>query len=518
MTHHNVYLEQIDRVLPRLLALYDVDPTSPSYGMGDRYRWAWKLVDFGTGTYQGAAHGLARLLAAGLLGGRISEAAALRRIDAMFQAAAALRRRDGSLEEAFPFESSFCVTAQVAYDLLAAVELLGERWDEARRGDALEVVRPLIRFLETGDERHGFISNHLATAAAALFRWHRESGDGGEGKGRELLSRILAAQSSEGWFPEYQGADPGYQTLCTYYLADVHRLRPDLELLEPLARSVEFLWHFAHPDGSFGGLYGSRNTRLYVPAGLEALAAEVPKAASLAAFMRAAVAGHRCVTLDTMDDANLVPMWNAYAWAAAEAEGESLPAAEPVPARSPRPARVEFPEAGLVVDRGAAHYTVVSSHKGGVCYHFRDGRPARIDAGVVARAPGGGLYSTQAQRPDNPYRLEDGALRVTAPLTAMRRRLPTPAQFLALRVLNLTLMRWRWLSDLVKKSLVRLLITGKKAAGVRNTRTIRLGRDLRIEDVWEGGSKGFTRLETGAPFAAIHMASQGYWQTGDDER
>ena len=82
-----------------------------------------------------------------------------------------------------------------------------------------------------------------------------------DGRVRELLDRILKHQSAEGWFKEYEGADPGYQSLCTYYLADVHRMRPNFDLADPLRESVRFLWHFAHPDGSFGGIYGSRNTR-----------------------------------------------------------------------------------------------------------------------------------------------------------------------------------------------------------------------------------------------------------------
>ena len=73
-----------------------------------------------------------------------------------------------------------------------------------------------------------------------------------------LLERILKNQSSEGWFSEYEGADPGYQSLCTHYLADVHLIRRDLGLLQPLTSSIRFLWHFANPDGSFGGHYGSR--------------------------------------------------------------------------------------------------------------------------------------------------------------------------------------------------------------------------------------------------------------------
>ena len=35
---------------------------------------------------------------------------------------------------------------------------------------------------------------------------------------------------------------------------------------------MEFLAHAVHPDGSVGGVYGSRHTHLYVPGGLERLA------------------------------------------------------------------------------------------------------------------------------------------------------------------------------------------------------------------------------------------------------
>ena len=105
----------------------------------------------------------------------------------------------------------------------------------------------MFSYLVKADETHALISNHLATAVAALARWHRRTGDiQAESKAKNLLARILANQSVEGWFSEYQGADPGYQSLCTYYLADVHRVRPDWQLLEPLRASISFLQHLAH--------------------------------------------------------------------------------------------------------------------------------------------------------------------------------------------------------------------------------------------------------------------------------
>ena len=80
----------------------------------------------------------------------------------------------------------------------------------------------------------------------------------------------------------------------------------------------------------------------------------------------------------------------------------------------------------------------------------------------------------------------------------------------------MTLMRSRFFGELIKKLLVRLLITGKRTLSARNRRTIHLGMDLKITDALEGRTRGLTVVEVTAPFSAIHMASQGYWQVQDD--
>ena len=235
----NPYLNEVHATLLRLLALFDVDSTSRSYGWGDRFHWGWKLIDFPNATFQGAAHGLARLVSVDALPDGYGERAMVARIDSIFEGTRRLTRGDGSLEEAFPNEGSYCVTALVAFDLLSATELLKERVGEAVRKRWLDIVRPLIGFLLNSSEHHAFISNHLATAAAALVLWSDACGGHGEERARTLIRRIVTAQSEEGWFPEYEGADPGYQSLATYYLADVHRRRPEWGLAGPLAKAID---------------------------------------------------------------------------------------------------------------------------------------------------------------------------------------------------------------------------------------------------------------------------------------
>lgn len=514
----NPYLEQIRLTLPRLLALFDADSTSRSYGAGDRYHWAWGLIDFGNGTFQGAAHGLARLWVSGMWPYATEQGAFLNRIAALFAAAQWLTRKDGSLEEAFPNEGSYCVTALVAFDLLCAIDLLRDglappsmiaRWQET--------VAPMIDYLVGADETHAFISNHLATAVAALARWDKLARHrGAEKKALDLLERILQHQSREGWFKEYEGADPGYQSLCTYYLADVRATRPDWRLDEPLLRSVRFLWNFAHPDGSFGGLYGSRCTRFYYPAGIQALADVSEEAAALASFLAQSVANHTVVALASMDEPNLVPMFNAYCWAA-EYVSKKPPRQRllSVPAQRREAYRLEFPEAGLVVDSGATHYTVISTHKGGIVYHFNDGQVAILDAGVVVSSPRGELGSSQNYSPENLVTMTAGEIFVQAKIAPMPKSLPTPQQFVVLRLLSISVFRFAPFREWAKKMLVRFLITRRNHWPATNTRRIRLGANLSVDDTITAPA-GYKKVATTRSFVAIHMASQGYWQIQDE--
>ena len=137
----NPYLNEIENNIYRLLALYDNDSTSPTYGIGDRFHWAWGLIDFANGTFQGAANGLSRLLNNQALPSNITQIKALKIIDAMFIGTDRIRKKNGSMEEAFPNEGSYCVTALVTYDLLTAVEQLEKHISKQKKSIYLEIIK-----------------------------------------------------------------------------------------------------------------------------------------------------------------------------------------------------------------------------------------------------------------------------------------------------------------------------------------------------------------------------------------
>ena len=98
--------------------------------------------------------------------------------------------RNGSLEEAFPFESSFCVTSLVASGLLYTIESLENEIGLVKTKEYAEIVEPLISFTKENDESHGFISNHLATAAMALLQWVEVTKDNDAEKKSRVQSNI----------------------------------------------------------------------------------------------------------------------------------------------------------------------------------------------------------------------------------------------------------------------------------------------------------------------------------------
>jgi hypothetical protein len=271
-----VYLDAIRRNAVRVLGLMDREPLSPTRGCMDRTFWAWKFTDFPGARFQEGLCALSFLNAAGFDGNPYHGSPILRSwIAGGFDFWAAIQRRAGDFDEAYPLERSFAATAFTSFYLSEAWSFLEGDLPAATADRFKAALAKAGSWLTRNDETHGFLSNHLAAAAAALQHAYRITGeDRFERRARYFLERILDHQSGEGWYDEYGGADPGYQTHGSFYLARYLELNPDPDLRDSLERASRFLAHFVHPDRSIGGEYASRNTQTYYPAAFEMLSAQ----------------------------------------------------------------------------------------------------------------------------------------------------------------------------------------------------------------------------------------------------
>lgn len=509
MTPQSEIPRQLARTCRRLLAAADRDPYSPTFGCFDRRYWAWKIVDAPELTYQRNVYTLAWHLTQGVADVPRDVLAAAAAAGLVF--AASRQHADGSFDQAFPGEHSYGATAFLLHDIAGAVQLLRHAG-----ADVPSVAEPMMaraaRFLITSREQHAVIANHLAGAAAALGACGVLLGDAGAQRhAGTLLEHVLASQHDEGWFPEYGGADPGYQSLCLYYLASARESARDgaasrAALDDAMRRGVAFLEWFAHPDGSFGGEYGSRRTGVLYPGGLALIARDHAGAAPLARFALEGIARGLLPGLDYLDDGNVAPMaMNCIA-----TTGTGWPEAGSLPFERTQASR-DFPAAGLFVRSAGRLHVVIGASNGGVIKAFDTRARAAVleDTGYAACAAGT-MLSSQS-REGTAWTATFDAITIDASFAELSSLAPGPWRFVALRLVGLVAFRFLTLREWTKRYLVRRLMVPRSVAAPRLRRAIRVEADrIVVEDVVRGAG-GIEWIEWGRSFVSVHMASARYF-------
>src|SRR4030095_3037466 len=309
-----VYLRQAIAAVPRLLAGEDRQPESATYGSLDRDHWGWKFRDFPVTMLQAATYPLALAwrapgpdnpyrdnpLLLGWIRGALEHS--LRR-----------QHRNGSFDSVAPNTMEYATTLGMVYWLTEPIVVLGEAAGDELHRAVCETVRRACDFALPREESHAFISNHQAFSAVAFLNASSLIGDlRYRERAEAIVTAILAKQSADGWYSEYGGPDPGYESLGIFYLATYWQRTQAPSVLDSLRRSLDFYAHCVHPDGSVGGVYRSRYTSLYVAGGFEMLGPRVPTAAAIAAFMRERLDRHNVVTPATCDAHNLAPLLYGY--------------------------------------------------------------------------------------------------------------------------------------------------------------------------------------------------------------
>ena len=501
----NIYKRVLQQNIYKLLNLYNTDKFSKTYGYGDREYWGWKTKDFANATLQGGVHSLAIALKLGLVNEK-EEMNILEIIDAAIKAVEIIRDKNGSVVEAYPRENSFCVTALVVFDILSALKHLGSKIDEELKRSYLSIIQPLIRFITDHDEEHAVISNHLATGVAAITLWNHLAQDNNP-RDKELLQIIYEHQSNEGWYREYEGADPGYQTLCTYYLACAYEITKDQELLASLRRSAEFLSCFIHPDGTIGGLYGSRNTEVFYPAGIVALSDEIEAFATMAKYLHPN--GQHLLPQD-IDIGNYIPLLNAYAVAALRFDDveEKIQKIENRPFYLKNEVK-DFTQAGIYLVSNKNYFAILNYKKGGTLKVFdKNTNTLDIeDGGVFGILNDGVKFSTQQF--DESIEFQNKMIHTY--FYKINESLPNPLNFIILRGLGLTIFRSVFLGNVFKKLIVKMLMTGKNKLDGSVKRTFKFLED-KIVVLEEINKPNHCRsLQHIGKSKAIHMASSGYF-------
>ena len=459
----HVFAREALALIPKILTLQDRNAHSPTYGCFDRNYWHYKIIDFPSGMAAEFVWPLALVYALDMPGNPYFHQPALRQwIEAGIRYAARSAHADGSCDDYFPFEKA---AGAAAFSLLACLEsytLL-----ELNDGEMLEFFTRRADWLADHHES-GRLTNHQALIVLCLEKAGRllDTERWDELKAKRL-ARVLEWQNEEGWFQEYEGADPGYHTLTVGLLSQVHEFTPSHELREAIERGVKFAAEFFHPDGSFGGEYTSRNTYNYFPHGFEIAGRWLPEALAIndrfvgglsrglgACYADDHILGHHC--------------WS-YLLAWQHWVGSR-------PAMPPRPTgRVYFKNAGLLIDRRDGCELYLALNKGGVFKLWRGDKLVASDTQLSVQVQKGGKFKTAVAHLVGKYdvKLDGHAISIRGKLGWAKAKRMSTFNLVVLRFLMFTV--GRFFPDLIRKLLQRMLITGKKAAPFRFHRVLSWG-------------------------------------------
>lgn len=507
------------RAAPRLLGMLDRDPESPTFGSFDRDHWSWKFRDFPIAMLQTGMVPMAQLYADRAADNPYGGSARMLEWT-MASMTGTLRRqhRNGAFDSVAPFSQDHGVTLQLVLALTSTMRLLNSDVPNALRDEVAESVRRACAFAARSEEDYAFISNHqgffaLAWRAAGQLLGDKELSR----RGAATVDRIIDHQSPDGWYEEYGGPDPGYESLGISYLATYLRETGYQRLAESLKRSVQFYAHCIQLDGSVGGSHGSRLTQLYYPGGFELLAATDPLAARVAEFLSERLARGNVVTPDTVDAHNLPSLVQSYLVAASE--GMTLSDSTRLPCESADLWR-HFDGSGLTVAATPHYYAATTPRRGGITT-ICDRRSERLvyeDSGLLVESRGA-TWSSATPSAVIGVRASKDARTVQSTVTCGRagNAQLTAGKFLILRALGLTAFRSLALGSFLRRMIISRLITAREPGPCTCERSVRFEDDcvtiedrLRVPDRQEIRGVRLTR-----GFQPFHMGSARYFHERD---
>jgi hypothetical protein len=503
--HRDWYAFEAMRSLPHLLTLVDRNPLSPTFGCFDREYWHYRTVDFPCGMSQEMCLPLALAWAHPFPGNPYHRNERLRDLAiGCIEFAKKASHADSSCDDYFPYEQALGALVFSTWAMAETYRILG-----LDRPDLLAFLRLRGDWLRNNNET-GKLANHQAYAALALWSVFEITGDTVyQQASRDYQRLTLSWQKDEGWFQEYEGADPGYHTTSITLLAKLYRKTGDEALREPLLRAIEFAAHFMHPDGSYAGEYGSRNTYHFYSHGFELMAPISDTAARIAeTYLRKSLPERRRYFND--DDrmcAHYVYDW-MLSWLDYHPERKGLLE------DSRGPFSRWFPQAKLLVKKTPRYYAVVSVAKGGVIKAYDESGPLMSDTGVMLQVGGERtLVSHLVGDYDEKVDAEAGTISVDGTMAWRKHKVSSPTKQIAFRSVNLTVGRLS--ANALRATLQKVLITGKPFTDVRFHRSIELtDDDVVVRDAIDLAGKDLdvTRVVVGSDATSIYVANSNTFQ------
>ncbi|MHB8806855.1 MAG: hypothetical protein ACYC59_04670 [Anaerolineaceae bacterium] len=496
------YASFIQINLPRVLTQIDRDPDSPTYGCCDRNYWHYKIRDFSSAILQQSGLVLAKLYQVDFPGNPLFQnQQAVDIATATLDFWKKIQLADGSFNEYYPHEHGFPPTAFSFYSACEIYRVLG-----LEDPSYLKAFAKTAKYLASHIELQA--SNQEMASITALYSYLLINNDQEIKTAIERkLQHILATQSAEGWFPEYGGADFGYQSVCLDMLAEYYHLSHDERVLEPMERIAAFLKWFIQPDGTIGGEYGARNTTYFLPFGLELLASR----GNADAIIMRSILFKNCDQPDYFQHAIDDRYFTHYVLHSFVRAFELPTKKAEIKNRLPyqETGYTYFPESGLLSKTEKTYFVIYSLKKGCVKV-FRDKKMVFSDFGYRIDLGKNTIAATNWLDNENQYSFDEteNCAITKGRFTKIHVRTSSPISHIGLRLAS-SLLGNRIIGFLKKK-----MIFIDKHVEVWFERTVSFQANrITIQDKIHSPEK--VTIKSAPPFSLRHVASSKFFSAGD---
>lgn len=503
----SIYLESIMKEIPRILGLVDKNPNSPTFGCFDRQFWHYNVVDFPCARLQEAVLTLA-ILYQNELPDNIyyKNPIILSLIDGALRFWTNMQDKDGSFSEWYPNEHSFVATAFTTYAISEALLILGNI--------------PSYKEILTALKRAGnwllnytdfTACNQVAGAISALFNLYLLTNEERYRDGAvEKLKQLKEKQDSEGWFPEYGGPDIGYLSLAIDYLCKYYEKSKDMTAKEMIDKALDFLVYFVHPNGTFGGEYGSRNTKYIIPSGIEYASSWNRSARVIASSLRESIRDMKTVGPFNLDDRYLSYIGYTYLQAHMNMNCGDL--------ESPlfREDFVKFfPNSGILIVSKGNFYLISNLKKGGAFRLFNKEIGSSIsDSGIIVEIVDK-VYTSGWLNDKSNISFDGQKAMVETNMLKLSYKVMSSKELIFSRLFQLIFGRFTTLSLKVKDILRRLLITYKTESNIKVTRVISISSNEVIIEDEVISDRNIKRAIVGVENPYIYIPSSRYFEPQD---
>lgn len=481
----DIYKKTLLKCLPRVISCCDRNISSASFGCFDRNFWHYKIVDTPSARLQEGT----LILALSYLDSetRLFHKKEVRQwIRGGLRFWLKIQKRDGSFNEWYPYEKSFVATAFSSYAISETLLLFP---DIEEREQVVSGLKKSADWLCAKQDRQAV--NQNTGALAALYNIFLLTGDNQYRKECEKLIGFLGrAQDQEGWFPEYGGADIGYLSVSLDYLARYYLKSGDKKAFGILEKGLSFLSHFIHPDGSVGGIYGSRNTTYLIPSGIEILANFMPLARKISSVLQKSIEDNCILSPKTLDERYLIQ--NGYTFLEASKQlkrRQFLQGKESAQLPCSSFGQKHFPNAGIWIKSTSNFYCLINYKKGGAFYLYDRFKKTGIYNSGILLWRGKKVYTSSYLSQQNEIELSsDGkTISIKGRLKKIADYCPTSFRFVVLRILLGIARLVPWLTTVIKSAFRALLVSQKRVSSLYFERSFTIDNNILVKDKFSPG-------------------------------